>query len=200
MDYLQSDYLDLCSYQTSKKADHVSGDSYFVKMTSEYSLFAIADGLGSGSAAHESSSTVTNLIQRNHSMDVQTLMNMSNRALLNKRGSSVAIVKYYPHSKEFVYSCVGNVRFYLLTPAGKLIYPLPVYGYLSGKHQTYHTQRFVYEVGSVFLMHSDGMQLKNVRSLLSRPHDIKIIGEQLVSTYSPSTKDDLTFLLGKITK
>ena len=66
------------------------------------------------------------------------------------------------------------------TPTGKLIYPMPVTGYLSGRPQKFRTQRFPYEPNSKFLIHSDGFVNANVRkALLGSCQSVPAIAEQL---------------------
>ena len=48
--------------------------------------------------------------------------------MVQKRGAAVAIVKVDYKQKTIQYSCVGNVRFYMLHDREKMIYPLAGYG------------------------------------------------------------------------
>ncbi|HYK74435.1 MAG TPA: PP2C family serine/threonine-protein phosphatase, partial [Pseudoneobacillus sp.] len=149
-------HIEVYAHQSIKEGKTQCGDGYFYFETDEYFICVVADGLGSGQYAHEAALAVTQIIEENHQESVEVLMKESNRVLLEKRGAAVSIFKVYFQSREFVYSCVGNIRFYLYTPNGNLIYPLPVSGYLSGRPQVYHTQRFSYEPNSKFIIHSDG--------------------------------------------
>ena len=72
--------------------------------------------------------------------------------MIQKRGAAVAIVKFDYKEKTIQYSCVGNVRFYMLQDGQKMIYPLPVMGYLSGKPQKLKTQEYPYSTGDSFFL------------------------------------------------
>ena len=85
---------------------------------------------------------------------------------MQKRGAAVAIVKVNYKQKTIQYSCVGNVRLYILHNRIKMIYPLPVMGYLSGRPQKLKTQKYEYEAGDLFFLHSDGVDVKKSESFL----------------------------------
>lgn len=187
--------IEICHYQVPKKTQSVSGDSFITKQTKDYFLCGMADGLGSGELASKASKKVTSIIEENHHNDVQALMEKCNRALKMERGAAVAIFKVYFESNEFVYSCVGNISFFLYSPIGKLTYPLPVMGYLSGKPQTFHTQRFPYQKDSVFVCYTDGLKLKSIKSLLHHANGVEEI-EAKLKAYEKGRDDDLTFVAG----
>ncbi|WP_100330101.1 PP2C family serine/threonine-protein phosphatase [Bacillus xiapuensis] len=198
MTHLQSDHIEVYATQTAKNNNFLCGDSYFIHETEDYLICVLADGLGSGEFAYESAAAVTKVVEDNHQETVDCLMSLSNDVLQQKRGAAVAIFKADFKRQEFEYSCVGNIRFYLYTEDGKLTYPLPVTGYLSGRPQVYRTRRFAYETNCKFLLHSDGVQLLNVKSLLQNRsiHQIAYILEG----ESMQTNDDSTFIIGSLLK
>ena len=196
MTYLQNNQLEVYASQSSKEGKPYCGDSYFFYATDEYFICVLADGLGSGQYAYESSSAVTEVVKHNHNESVDYLMKVCNQVLLQKRGAAVAILKVYFKAMEFEYSCVGNIRFYLYSDLGKLTYPLPVTGYLSGRPQKYRTQRFPYSENCKFLLHSDGINIMNVKSLL-RKGSIKQIADEL-KKQSIDSNDDATYIIGSL--
>jgi phosphoserine phosphatase RsbX len=194
----QSERINVYGYQVSKKNQDVCGDLYFWIETKDYFLCALSDGLGSGEAANKASSAVINVIEQSHDDDVQTLMGKCNHALKFTRGAAVAIMKVYFESKEFVYSCVGNVNFYLYYPSDKVIYPLPVMGYLSGKPQLFNTQRYSYIPNSKFLFHSDGVKPRSIKSLLRTSVNLNELVMRVRQNEDLRT-DDFTFVAGVLT-
>jgi phosphoserine phosphatase RsbX len=184
-------------HQSIKAGRTLCGDSYFFTETKEYFICVIADGLGSGEFARESSQAVVSLIKENHHLSVEVLMKETNKVLFGKRGAAVSVFKAYFHTRELVYSCIGNIRCYLYTPTGRLIYPLPVSGYLSGRPQVYHTQRFSYEPKSKFLIHSDGFVIHGVNTLL-KPHiSVKTISDEIEKNFK-NLNDDATVIVGSL--
>ncbi|MEH7885577.1 SpoIIE family protein phosphatase [Bacillus sp. JJ1609] len=192
-----NDKIELYAYQTIKEGKLECGDSYFYTATDDYFVCVVADGLGSGQYAHEASAAVVAVVEEHHHEDVDTLMKYCNNILVQKRGAAVSIFKVFFDTNEFVYSCVGNIRFFLYSPNGKLTYPLPVTGYLSGKPQVFHTQRFVFEPESKFLIYSDGFDIHGAKSLLKGYRSVAAIAEQIKSDYENSM-DDATFIVGSL--
>lgn len=191
------DKIELYAYQTIKEGKIECGDGYYFTATDEYFVCVLADGLGSGQYAHEASAAVVAVVEEHHHEDVDTLMRHCNSVLVQKRGAAVSIFKVYFDVREFVYSCVGNIRFFLYSPNGKLTYPLPVTGYLSGKPQVFHTQRFIFEPDSKFLIYSDGFDIHGAKSLLKGYRSVAAIAEQIKGDYENSM-DDATFIVGSL--
>ncbi|MCM3588738.1 protein phosphatase 2C domain-containing protein [Mesobacillus maritimus] len=189
------DKLELFVHQTTKAGNDECGDSYYYKVTDDYFICVIADGLGSGKYAHEASAAVVAEVEQYHHEDLDSLMARCNKVLYQKRGAAVSVLKVYFKEKEFVYSGVGNIRFYLYSPEGKLTYPLPVSGYLSGKPQVFHTQRFSYEPESKFLIYSDGYDIHGARNLLQKYRSTLAIAHEIKQNHINSM-DDATFILG----
>ncbi|MFD2680834.1 PP2C family serine/threonine-protein phosphatase [Bacillus seohaeanensis] len=197
MPYFQKHNIELYAEQTSKHGDPYCGDSFYYTSTNDYFICILADGLGSGKYAYESSSVVAEIVKEHHEKDIDTLMKMCNSSLASKRGAAVAILKVFYHSREFVYSCVGNIRFYLYSPEGKLTYPLPVTGYLSGRPQKYKTQRFSFQENSRFLIHSDGLNITGVKNILQQKRTMRDI-LCYIQHYVDDTADDTTYMIGSL--
>ena len=125
-------------------------------------------------------------------------MEICNQSLINKRGAAVSILKIHYDQQEFEYSSVGNIRFFLYNPKeDKLVYPLPVTGYLSGRKQKYKTQRFPYEPNAKFILHSDGLELKGAKTFLKREVPLENNARCILES-TPATADDTTFILGSL--
>lgn len=195
---LRDEKLEVIASQSSKNEMPYCGDDYFIINTNDYFLCVLADGLGSGKFAYESSSAVTEIVKANQENGVETLMSLSNGALINKRGAAVSVLKIYYDTMEFVYSSVGNIRFFLYNPGSdKLVYPLPVTGYLSGRAQKYHTQRFKYEPYAKFILHSDGLQLQGAKSILKTYNSLEQ-NARMILRNNPIQSDDTTLILGSL--
>ena len=195
---LRENELEVLASQSSKNGMPYCGDDYFFMNTNEYFLCVLADGLGSGKFAYESSSAITDEVKNYHHESVENLMSLCNNTQVNKRGAAVSILKIYYDTKEFVYSSVGNIRFFLYNPdSDKLVYPLPVTGYLSGRKQKYHTQRFKYESQAKFILHSDGISLQGAKSLLKTRLSLER-NAQLILEGNTIQSDDSTFIIGSL--
>lgn len=189
--------VEIYSYQRAKEGNEFCGDSYFYTYTDRYFICVLADGLGSGEKAFDSSTAVVAIVEQYHDEDVESIMRRCNQVLAEKRGAAVAIFKVYFSKKEFVYSCVGNIRFFLYSSSGNLTYPLPVTGYLSGKPQNFRTQVYPYEQDSKFLIYSDGFHFNGLKSILSTAKPLRSIAED-IKRKPLSTTDDATFIVGSL--
>ncbi|MDQ0221317.1 phosphoserine phosphatase [Peribacillus cavernae] len=195
---LRDEKIEILASQSSKNGMPYCGDDYFFLNTNDYFLCVLADGLGSGKFAYESSSAVTQIVKNHQDKDVKTIMSLCNEVLVHKRGAAVSILKLYYDTKEFIYSSVGNIRFFLYNPeSDKLIYPLPVTGYLSGRSQKYHTQRFKYEPYAKFFLHSDGLQLQGATSILKTYASLEQNARKILQN-NTNQSDDTTFILGSL--
>ncbi|MGJ5637987.1 PP2C family serine/threonine-protein phosphatase [Bacillus altitudinis] len=192
------EHVNAIIYQSNKEGKSCCGDSFFIKADDEELICAVADGLGSGQFANESSSLVSEIVEEYGHEDVTTLIDRCNQAMKNKRGATVAILKVNFSQQQFTYCSVGNIRFILNAPSGDYIYPLPTSGYLSGKPRKYKTYTYSYEKGSTFIMYSDGLNVPNMRMCLKHSHSVADIAKQL-ETYTQDKKDDLTYVLGQLT-
>ncbi|TXC81878.1 SpoIIE family protein phosphatase [Metabacillus litoralis] len=189
--------IDTLAFQLSKEGKLCCGDSFYIKATDEYYICALADGLGSGERANDSSSAISTLVENNHAEDVDVLIDLCNKELKDKRGATVSILKIFFKTKQFTYSSVGNIRFILCTPSGSYIYPLPLLGYLSGKPQKYRTHTYDYEEGSKFIIHTDGLVLPAIKSLLKKGESVDDLSKQL-EEYTLTRNDDLTYIVGQL--
>lgn len=196
METILNEHVEAYIYQEAKQGNRESGDTYFVHSEPNYSIFAIADGLGSGPIARQSSEIIPKVLNEHHNESLDELLSRCNEYMIQKRGAAVAIVKIDYKQKTIQYSCVGNVRFYMLQGGEKMIYPLPVMGYLSGKPQKLKTQEYPYLPGDIFFLHSDGVLPRSPKSLLRESHcsyELYKNVEQLVKH-----DDDATFIVGSL--
>ncbi len=197
MKHFCSEEVEVLAHQRTKEGNEQCGDGYYYTSTDEYFFCVLADGLGSGHNAHVSSTVVISIAKEYHYENVDSVMRRCNEALAQKRGAAVAILKVYFLKKEFVYSCVGNIRFFLYSSSGKLTYPLPVTGYLSGKPQTFRTQCYPYESASKFLLYSDGFHFNGLKTILNVEKPLHSIAENIKGRPS-SSSDDATFIIGSL--
>jgi phosphoserine phosphatase RsbX len=197
METIQHQNIEAYVYQEAKGGNNESGDSYFTYMDEEYFLFAIADGLGNGPFAKQSSEVMPKILAEHHRESIDQLLYRCNEQMFHKRGAAVAIVKVDFIHKTISYSCVGNVRFYLFRKkTDTMKYPLPVMGYLSGRPQKLKTQSYQYEEGDLFLLHSDGVVMKSPKALLKDNPNLVRLSEKIIDSIKHD--DDATFIAGRL--
>lgn len=190
-------HIKALAYQIQKEGNSCNGDSFFIKATEDYFICAVADGLGSGPDAYASSHAIREVVEKHHDDEVEGLLEDCNQVLKEKRGAAVSILKVNFSQAEFTYSSVGNICFVVYCPSGRVIYPLPVTGYLSGRPQKYRSETFSYEKGAKFILHTDGLAIPAIKPLLSDFSTIEAIAAHL-DQYIKSRHDDLTYIVGQL--
>ncbi|RNF38579.1 PP2C family serine/threonine-protein phosphatase [Planococcus salinus] len=199
MERIQHSFVDACIFNEAKKGNYESGDSYYTVLTDDYFICSIADGLGSGPVARESSQVIPQILEQYHHETIDELMNRFNSLMVQKRGAAVAVFKVDFKNKTLEYSCVGNIRFYLYRKGtDEVIYPLPVMGYLSGRPQKLRTQLYTYVEDDLFLIHSDGVVLRNPKAMMRRSGTPERLYCDILNTIE--TGDDATFISGSLLK
>lgn len=167
MEEIHSSAIHARVYNEAKNGNRLSGDTYYIAEHPDFFLCAIADGLGNGPMAKESADVIPEVLAEYAHESIDQLLQRCNEQMIYKRGAAVALVKIDYKEKTLSYSCVGNVKFYMYQKHfDKMIYPLPVMGYLSGRKQNLKTQTYPIFSGDVFLLHSDGVDIRNPKGLL----------------------------------
>lgn len=193
---VQTKKVEAVIYQQAKAGNFESGDTYFTHSEAEYFIFAIADGLGNGPIAKQSAEIIPKVLTKYHHESIDELLNRCNEHMVQKRGAAVAIVKVDFTEKTIQYSCVGNVRFYIWQKDVKMIYPLPVMGYLSGRPLKLNTQSYAYYPGDLFFLHSDGIEFRSPTSILKNSGSLFELYNRVVRT--STVDDDATFITGRL--
>lgn len=196
MEIFNSEKVEAYVYQEAKQGNRECGDAYYLYSGDDYFICAIADGLGSGPNARQSAIVVPEMLEKYHNETPDELLLRCNEQMVKKRGAAVAIVKADYHRQVIQYSCVGNVRFYMLHNQLRMIYPLPVMGYLSGRPQKLRTQEYAYQRGDLFFLHSDGVVLKSPKALLKGSLGPYELYHNVLETIEHG--DDVTFIAGSL--
>lgn len=196
MTYLKDEHVDVYTFQANKEGNNYCGDAFFYHSDEKEFFAIVADGLGSGMYANQSAQAVIEAAKANYHQDVKAIMNACNQALINLRGAAVSVIKIDYEKKELTYCGVGNVRFYFLQNDGSMINPLPVYGYLSGKYQSFVIRTYKYETPSRFFVHTDGLSHAARRNYVKMGMPLNYIYRHLMDFVND--RDDTTFLIGSL--
>nr|WP_220127340.1 SpoIIE family protein phosphatase [Halobacillus locisalis] len=181
-------------YQKAKKGNYYCGDSYFYNETDEAFVCAIADGLGSGEMARESSKAVMEMIEDYPNLTIESLVAKCNEALVGKRGVVLGILRVDYKSQTYSYSSIGNIGIIIVNSEGKKSRNIPLAGYLAGFPRKLRVTNGKVEKGMKFLMFSDGVNDR--RFPLNRIHTDAVdeIIEQYKELYGHSRDDDTTLI------
>lgn len=143
--------------QQMKSGEKVCGDSYFHIETPDQFICALADGLGSGIYARESSQTVIDTIKDNYHLTEEVLIKKCVQSLADKRGVVLGILKLDFITQQFTYSSIGNIQ--LITKKineEKKIY-IPKRGHLSQYKRPLKKVTGELTPQKLFILYSDGI-------------------------------------------
>lgn len=196
MDF-SDDKVELFVYQEAKSGNLESGDTYYITKTDDFMLCAIADGLGNGPVAKESADIIPEILEQYKEETLDELLLRCNELMVQKRGAAVALVKIDYINETISYSCIGNVKFYMYKRAtDKMIYPLPVMGYLSGRKQRTNTQTYACEKNDLFMLHSDGVVMNSPKSTIKVAANARCLYDTVFKEIEHG--DDSTFIVGSL--
>ncbi|WP_237049255.1 SpoIIE family protein phosphatase [Lentibacillus amyloliquefaciens] len=167
-------------FQKAKKQQYYCGDSYFYTETENEYICALADGLGSGEFAKESSEIVIGIIKENIHLTIEQLIKRCNEKLTGKRGAVIGILRIDFQAKRYSFSSIGNVGVITIPENGKKKRNIPNSGYLAGYHRPFKVVTDKLDPLMNFILFSDGVTDKDLskRFLLNR--DVN----QVVQTYA----------------
>lgn len=181
-------------YQKPKKGNYACGDSYFYAETENEFVCAIADGLGSGDFAKESSQVVIDVIRRNIYTTVEQLVKQCNKVLLDKRGVVLGILKLDYNAKMYSFSSIGNIGVMTITKDKKKKRNIPSAGYLAGYRRPFKVVQERLETETNFIMFSDGVIDKELSQGFFTGKDMNSITKTYELTSDKVKHDDTTLI------
>ncbi|WP_106494765.1 SpoIIE family protein phosphatase [Lentibacillus sp. Marseille-P4043] len=181
-------------YQKAKKGNFHCGDSYFYIETENEFVCALADGLGSGEFAKESSQIVIDIIQSNIHATVEQLVKRSNKELFHKRGVVLGILKLDFQSKRYSFSSIGNIGIMTITKDGKKKRNIPNAGYLAGYPRPFKVTTDNLDSNMNFIMFSDGVTDADLSQKFLLGNDMDEITSMYANVNGESRIDDTTLI------
>lgn len=180
-------------FQKSKKGNYYCGDSYFYTETEDEFICALADGLGSGEFASESSQVVVDIIGDNIHASVEQIIKTCNKNLTNKRGVVLGILKLNFKKQEYSYSSIGNIGVITVLEDGSKKRNIPNNGYLAGFPRKFKIENGPLVPNMNFIMFSDGVSDTELSQGYFRNKDVK----DIIATYKykdGQMDDDITLI------
>lgn len=186
--------MDISVFQKPKKGNYYCGDSYFYKETDHGFICALADGLGSGEYAKESSQLVMDIIESNVDAPLDQIVKRCNKGLVGKRGVVLGILKVDFNEKKYSFSSIGNIGIMIISGESEKKRNIPNAGYLGGYSRPLKVLRGSLLEEMVFVMFSDGVTSIDLSAKYFLGKDVSNITE-MFSYYLSETMDDDTTLL-----
>lgn len=181
-------------YQKAKKGNYYCGDSYFYAETEKEFVCAIADGLGSGEFARESSQIVIKIIENNLQANVEQLMKLCNKQLFRKRGVVLGLLKVSFASGTYSFSSIGNIGMLTVSSEGKKKRSIPNTGYLAGYPRPFKVTNGQLEPRMNFLMFSDGVTDADLSKTFMVYRNVDEITTTFADMHGESKNDDTTLI------
>ncbi|WP_010651739.1 protein phosphatase 2C domain-containing protein [Oceanobacillus massiliensis] len=181
-------------FQKPKKGNYECGDSYFYTETENEFLCVIADGLGSGEFAKESSQIVIDIIKSNIHATVEQLVKVCNSQLQGKRGVVIGILKLDFANLISSFSSIGNIGIMSITNERQKKRNIPNAGYLAGYHRSFKVMKQELKPDMNFIMFSDGVMDKELSQCFFSNEDVDSITKTYEQTSNATRVDDTTLI------
>ncbi len=186
-------------YQKAKSNNYYCGDSYFYTETENEFVCALADGLGSGEFAKESSQAVIDIIRNNINATVEQLVKKSNEQVVGKRGVVLGILKINFEAQSYSFSSIGNIGIMTITNCKKKKRNIPNAGYLAGYHRPFKVIQEKLEPSMNFIMFSDGVLDRELSQKYFLHHDVQDIANSFAAADKEARVDDTTLIAMRYT-
>ncbi|WP_040983634.1 SpoIIE family protein phosphatase [Oceanobacillus jeddahense] len=187
-------YVDVSVYQKSKKGNHFCGDSYFFIEEDQMFLGVLADGLGSGEIAKESSQAVIDIVQQHKYKTVKQIIDLCNKQLIGMRGAVMGILKIDFVDQTFTFSSIGNIGIIILEKGCKKKRNIPSSGYLGSRYRGVKVMTEKLSEGTNFIVFSDGVKDKELSEYYFKDYKVERITDAYAQ-YSDSARQDDTTLM-----
>ncbi|WP_440896796.1 indirect negative regulator of sigma-B activity [Amphibacillus sp. Q70] len=189
--------IDIAVYQKEKKGNYSCGDSYYYYQDDDFFLCALADGLGSGDMARDSSQAVMNVIKADPLLATSEIIKLSNQALIGKRGVVLGILKLDLRSLEYTYASIGNIGLMTITSEGIKKRNIPMSGYLGVYPRQTKEIRGKFKKSMLFVLFSDGVMPKDLTHSLFQKQSSVEITDAFAEQMDQNREDDTTLIVIK---
>lgn len=186
--------IDVSVFQQSKLDNQPCGDSYFYQETDRSFICALADGLGSGDLARESSQAVMDIIEQYPDATNTDLIKQCNQVLSGKRGVVLGVLRVDFQQERYTFSSIGNIGLMTVNERSGKKRNIPNPGYLSTCARPIKTVSDTLEDGLLVLMFTDGVSSKELSHHFFYNQDVKKITE-LYACYKKDDQFDDTTLI-----
>jgi anti-sigma regulatory factor (Ser/Thr protein kinase) len=136
--------------------ESVSGDAWFIKQTSVFSLFAVIDVLGHGPDAHEVAVQLQNILADVYTQPLLEIVRICHEKLHQTRGSAMALALIDFSKRHFEHISIGNVE----TRVYGTQEPIRTFclnGTLGMAMESHYVTKYPFPAGGTIVMFSDGI-------------------------------------------
>lgn len=184
----------IATYQKEKTGNDACGDRYFFIEGKNSFICIIADGLGSGEIAGESSQTVVDVIKNNLDISDEELVRQCVQKLSGKRGAVLGVLRLDYVNQRYTYSSIGNVSLVMTMKDRQRKRTIPRPGFLGSYERTLKIVEGCLQENMGFIMFSDGVTDQELSKLCLFDESVDSIIKTYVHTMDEYRKDDTTLI------
>jgi len=190
-------HVDVSVFQKSKQGNYYCGDSYYYLETETGFLAIVADGLGSGQVAKESSQAVIDVVKLNPDLQTDQLMRLCNKALVGKRGVVLGMLRLRYDEQVYRYSSIGNIGLMTINQETLKKRNIPISGYLGVFPRKVKEITEPLEGGMIFALFSDGVHARELSHVLFQLTDVHEMTDTFKDLMANDRDDDTTLVVVK---
>lgn len=186
------------AWSRPRPGERVNGDAYLVCKHGRRRLFAVIDGLGHGSGAHEAATVAVACLQQWRGEPLNELILETHDALRATRGAVMGVFVIDFDEMRFEYAGVGNVLARVIN-SSEPVHPISTNGTLGLRlPERIHVLTGKWTDGATLVLASDGLSqtwdVKDYPGLLRR--EVQMLAGVLVRDYARDS-DDATVLVAR---
>lgn len=193
----KKNHIKVATYQRAKANHYCNGDSFFYSETDKNFICALADGLGSGKLAKESSQAVVDVIEENPDATPEQIIDFCNSVLTSKRGVVIGILKIDYDAEMYSFLSIGNIGLMVVDEHGKRKRLIPKSGFLAGYRRTFKIEHGKLGDKMNFILFSDGVLEKELAKSYILGEDVDRIIAYYKELDSENRKDDTTLIAAR---
>jgi len=145
------------SVNVSKPGEEFCGDAFGIEQTDSEAAVLLADGLGHGFEAGQSSQEAVRMLREHPQLAPAALIDLTHKALRSHRGAAVSIARIDLNRGTLHFAGLGNVSGQIYSIAGRGQHLISVNG--TAGHNAARIRQFSYPwpQDGILVMHSDGL-------------------------------------------
>ncbi|HEU4962776.1 MAG TPA: SpoIIE family protein phosphatase [Bacilli bacterium] len=173
------------------------GDGYVVRKWEDRTLILVADALGHGTKAQETTTILLDLVQATPPVQLRKLLLGCHHMMRPTRGAAAAFVIIDHQSRTVTYSGIGNIALYHATARDGVTASKRMVRGILGYRQIVPTETtFPYQAGDRLLLFTDGVNTAAAKGRDVWHPQIQQGAQALLDRYA-SGQDDALLLLAE---
>lgn len=184
----------IATYQKEKVGNSHCGDRYFFTEVDQEFICIIADGLGSGEIAGESSQAVIEVIKENAKLSDEIFVKRCAKRLVGKRGVVLGVLRIDFQAQKYKYSSIGNIALVITTNNNDRKRTIPRPGFLGSYERELKVIQGRLEDDMGFLMFSDGVTDQELSQTCFWDKDVEEVIQAFSHICGDVREDDTTLI------